>query len=99
MCGMPGRAPRCSETAAPCTTRSGADPAEARHECSGRGIRLVVVGVFARRLLREVPPVPLGPVVAARLPTGRLRGRVDTADLAPRARRPVAGPARRDGGP
>ena len=43
--------------------------------------------------------VPLGPPAAPRLPARRLRGRVATAHLAPRARRSVAGPARRDGDP
>ena len=57
----------------------------------------MVGGLPARRLLRQLSAVPLGSALAAQLPAGRFRGRLATTDLAARAWRSVAGPARRDG--
>src|SRR6516165_10098791 len=101
--GARGRAAPRWATVARCITRCVAGSREARddgpHHYTSRGIRRVADGISAQGLLREVSRVTLGPAAAARLPAGRLRGRMDSADLVPRARRPVAGLARCDGGP
>ena len=101
MSGTPGRAPRCWATAARCTTRWAADsrgvPRDARR--SWREFGAWLTDFLPDDYYANYRQYRWDMGVTARLPAGRVRGRMAAADLAPRAWRPITGLARRHGSP